>query len=84
MNVQKDMHRGENPRGGKLQKNQPRTSYEDLCADGTVKSGNRNPLSMYVGQRVSSPTVGETNSPWSADGSFGNNWDEILNIRLRC
>ena len=55
MNIQDDTHRGENPRWGNLQKKQPRTSVEDLCADGTF----RRCMSMYVKQRVSPQTAGE-------------------------
>ena len=59
MSIQEDMRRGENPRCGNLQKHQPHTLYEDLCADGMFSRCNQN--QTYVKQRVSSHTVGEPN-----------------------
>ena len=50
MNIQEDMRRGENPRWGnikkKKKKKKPRTSHENLCADGTFRRCNQNPMSL--------------------------------------
>ena len=42
------MRRREKPGRGNLQKNQPRTLYEDLCADGTLRRCIHNPTKTYV------------------------------------
>ena len=53
-------HRGENLRRGNSQKNQPLTSYEDLCAGGTFRRCDQNHVNTCAKQRVSSQTVGES------------------------